>query len=81
MQTISVQIQDDYVQSFIDYVNSHSENITISNDKSLEYDPYFHERQKKLQQIRSDIKNENMRLLSQEESDIEIELFFQELEK
>ena len=81
IQTISVQIQDDYVQNFVDYVNNHSENISILNDKNLEYDPYFYERQEKLQQIRSDIKNKNMRLLSQEESDKEIELFFQELEK
>jgi len=81
MQTIAVQIQDNYVQNFMSYVNNHSENITISNDKNLELDPYFYERQEKLHQIRNDVKNGNMRLLSQEESDNEIELFFKELEK
>jgi len=80
MQTIAVQIQDNYVQNFMNYVNNHSENITISKDKNLELDPYFYERQKKLHQIRDDIKNGNMRLLSQEESDNEIELFFKDLE-
>jgi len=80
MQTISVQIQDNYLQKFMTYVNNHSENITISKDKNLELDPYFYERQEKLQQIRTDVKNGNMRLLSQEESDNEIELFFKELE-
>ena len=81
MQTMSVQIQDNYVQHFMNYVNSHSENIAIKKDKNLELDSYFYERQEKLHQIRDDMKSGNMRLLSQEESDNEIELFFKELEK
>lgn len=80
MQTMSVQIQDNYVQKFMSYVNSHSENITISKDKNLELDPYFYERKKRLHQIRDDVHNGKMRLLTQEESDEEIELFFKELE-
>ena len=80
MQTIAVQIQDNYVQNFISYVNKNSENISITKDKNLEYDPYFYERKKKLHQIRNDVKNGKMRLLTQEESDDEIELFFKELE-
>ncbi len=80
MQTMSVQIQDSYVQKFMSYVNNHSENITISKDKNLELDPYFYERKKKLHQIRDDVHNGKMRLLTQEESDDEIELFFKELE-
>ena len=81
MQTMAVQIQDNYVQNFMSYVNNHSESISITKDKNLELDPYFYERQKQLHQIRNDVKNGNMRLLSQEESDNEIELFFKELEK
>ena len=41
MQTMAVQIQDNYVQNFMNYVDNHSENITIERDKNLEYDPYF----------------------------------------
>jgi len=81
MQTMAVQIQDNYVQNFMSYVDSHSDNIQVSKDKNLEYDPYFYERQEKLHQIRNDVKNGNMRLLSQDESDNEIELFFKNLEK
>ena len=33
MQSVAVQIQDGYMKKFISYVNSHSENITISKDK------------------------------------------------
>jgi hypothetical protein len=69
MQTMTVQIQDNYVSD-----------LTIEKDKNLKLDPYFYERKEKLYQIKDDIKNGNMRLLSQEESDNEIELFFKELE-
>ncbi len=41
MQTMAVQIQDNYVQNFMSYVNEHSSNITVSKDKNLELDPYF----------------------------------------
>ncbi len=80
MQTMLVEIQDNYVQKFMSYVNNHSENIAISKDKNLELDPYFYERKKRLHQIRDDVHNGTMRLLTQEESDDEIELFFKELE-
>ena len=80
MQTIAVQIQDNYVQDFMNYVNNHSENITISKDKNLEIDPYFYERKEKLHKIRDAVKNGKMRLLTQEESDNEIEQFFKKLE-
>lgn len=80
MQTLAVQVEDDYIQNFVNYVNKHSENITISKDKNLELDPYFYERKKKLHQIRDDVHSGKMQLLTQEESDNEIELFFLELE-
>ena len=69
MQTMTVQIQDNYVSD-----------STIEKDENLKLDPYFYERKEKLHQIRDDVKNGNMILLSQEESDNEIELFFKELE-
>jgi len=80
MQTLAVQIQDNYMQDFMNYVNNHNKDITISEDKNLEIDPYFYARRKKLHQIRNDVQNGKMELLTQEESDTEIELFFQELE-
>ena len=80
MQTMAIQIQDDYVNDFMSYVNTNSDNITISKDRNLELDPYFYERKNRLHQIRDDVQNGKMRLLTQEESDDEIELFFKELE-
>ena len=81
MQTMAVQIQDSYVQNFISYVNNHSDNITITKDKNLEYDPYFYERQKELHQLREDIKNGDMEMLSQEQYDKEMKQFFSDLKK
>ena len=69
MQTMTVQMQDNYVSD-----------STIEKDENLELDPYFYERKEKLHQIRDDVKNGNMILLSHEESDNEIEMFFKELE-
>ena len=62
MQTLSVQIEDHYIQQFMTFVkNSHS-NVTLTQDNDL--DPYFNERQKELQQIRADIKSGKTKMLS-----------------
>ncbi len=81
MQTMAIQIQDNYMQNFMSYVNNHSENITVTKDKNLEYDPYFYERQKELHQLREDIKNGNMEMLSQEQYQKEMKQFFADLKK
>lgn len=79
MQTISVQIQDNYVQKFMSYVNNHSENITIQKDKNLEYDPYFYERKKELEKVIEECENGTMEMLSQEQYDDEMKIFFKYL--
>jgi hypothetical protein len=81
MQTMAVQIKDDYVQNFMSYVNNHSENITIKKDENLELDPYFYERQEELHQLRADIKSGDMEMLSQEQYDKEMKQFFADLKK
>ena len=81
MKTMAVQIQDSYVQNFVSYVNNHSEDITITKDKNLEYDPYFYERKKELHQLREDIKSGDMEMLSQEQYDKEMKQFFADLKK
>ena len=66
MKRIEVQINDNYMSAFMSYVNSHSQNITISKNPNLELDPYFYERQKELYKIRDDIKNDKIKMLSHE---------------
>ena len=46
----------------------------------LDIDPYFYGRQKELHQIRADIKNGNMEMLSEEQYEQEIEQFFKNIE-
>ena len=53
----------------MNYVNNHSDNITIERDKNLEYDPYFYKKQKELHQLREDIKNGDMEMLSHDKYD------------
>ena len=80
MQTLSVQVQDNYIQNFMNYVNNHSENITITKNKNLELDTYFYERQKELQQQRDDIKNGSSQLISFEDFENKTNQFEKELE-
>ena len=81
MQTLSIQIQDSYMQQFMNFVKDSHSNITVSKDKNLEIDPYFYERRKELHQIRADVKSGKMEMLSEEQYEQEIEQFFSELEK
>jgi len=81
MQTLSVQIEDNYMQQFMNFVNKSHSNVVITKDKNLELDPYFYERQKKLHRIRDEIKSGKMELLSEDEAEREMELFFKELEQ
>jgi len=43
MQTLSIQIQDSYMQQFMNFVKESHSNITVAKDKNLEIDPYFYE--------------------------------------
>jgi len=78
IQTISVQVQDNYLSSFIDYVKREP-NLEIE-DPNLKIDPYFYERKQYIQQIIDDIDNGSMQMLSEEESQKEIDLLFETLE-
>ena len=60
MQTITLQVKDDFMTEFMKFIDTVKDNVVIQKDKNLEYDPYFYERQKKLQQIRDDIKSGKM---------------------
>ncbi len=81
MQTLSIQVQDSYMQQFMNFVKESHSNITISKDKDIQFDPYFHERKRELQQIRADVKSGKMEMLSEEQYEKEIEQFFSELEQ
>jgi len=60
MQTLTIQVKDDFMTEFMKMIDTVKDNVVIQKDKNLEYDKYFYERQKKLQQIRDDIKSGKM---------------------
>ena len=80
MQTLTVNIQDSFIQDFLTIVEHHKGKIQIQKDKNLEYDPYFYERQKELQEIRNNIKNGNSQLTSFEDFENKTNQFEKELE-
>jgi len=79
MQTLTVNVQDSFIQDFLSIVEHYKGKIQIQKDKNLEYDPYFYERKKQLQQDINDIDNGKIEMLSQEQYDKEINSFFTEL--
>ncbi len=79
MQTLTLDIQDNFMQDFQNIIEKYKDKITIKKDKNLEYDPYFYERKKDLEQIIEDSENGTMELLSQEQYDEEMDVFFKDL--
>jgi hypothetical protein len=79
MQTMSVQIQDNYMPQFINYVQEHNDNIVISKDENLEYDPYFYDRQKQLQQDINDIDGGNVKMINNTDFWNDIDAFTESL--
>ena len=79
MQTLTINIQDNFMQDFLAIIEHYGDKIQIKKDENLEYDPYFYERKKQLQQDINDIDSGKIEMLSQEEYDDEMNSFFIEL--
>ncbi len=79
MQTLTINIQDGFLQDFLSIVEHYKGKIQIQKDKNLEYDPYFYERKKQLQQDIDDIDSGKIEMLSEEQYNKEINSFFTEL--
>ena len=68
MQTLTIKVKDDLVSEVMSVLEQFKDNIQVTKNKNLELDPYFYERQKKLQQIRDDIKSGKMQTYDFESS-------------
>ncbi|MFP4331864.1 MAG: hypothetical protein ACOCP1_02355 [Campylobacterales bacterium] len=66
MQTLTLEVQDDFVPNLLEYLKQFKSEVKVQQDKNLEYDPCFYERQKELHKIRDDIKNKNIEMVSHE---------------
>ncbi len=79
MQTLTINIQDNFMQDFLAIIEHYGDKIQLKKDKNLECDPYFYERKKQLQQDIDDIDSGKVKMLSQEQYDKEMNSFFTEL--
>ena len=60
MQTLTLEINDDFMGDSMGFLDDFKDNIKVKKDKNLELDPSFYERQKKLKKIREDINSGEM---------------------
>jgi len=81
MQTLIVNIQDGFIQDFLSIVEHYKDKIQIQKDKNLEYDSYFYERKKQLQQDIDDIDSGKIKMINNEDFWDDIDNFTQSLQK
>ncbi|RLA08760.1 MAG: hypothetical protein DRQ51_01020 [Gammaproteobacteria bacterium] len=55
MQTLKLQVKDNFMQDFLTIVAKYGDYIKIERDDNLKADPYFYARQKQLHQDLKDI--------------------------
>jgi len=72
MQTIHLEVKDDYVKNIIALLNSVRDvmidKIEIDGDANLKDDPYFYERREELHKLRDDVRSGNMQMYDFNES-------------
>ncbi len=78
MQTLTIKVKDDLVSEVMNVLEQFKDSIQITKNKNLEHDPYFYERQKRLQKIMD--KNAS-KLTSFEDFEIRMDKLEKELEE
>ncbi len=81
MQTLTVNIQDNFVQDFLTIIDHYKDRVQLQKDKNLGYDPYFYERKEQLQQDIDDIDSGKVKMINNEDFWDEIDNFTQSLQK
>ncbi len=81
MQTLIVNVQDNFVQDFLTIIDHYKDKVQLKKDKNLEYDPYFYERKQQLQQDIDDIDSGKAKMINNEDFWNDIDSFTQSLQK
>jgi hypothetical protein len=81
MQTLTINVKDDFMNEVIKFIETAKDNITIQKDKNLEYDPYFYDRRDRLQQIRDNSKSGKTKMIEDSEFWEDIDAYVDTLEK
>ncbi len=81
MQTLTLQVQDNFVPNLLNLLKEFKNEVTIQKDKNLEYDPYFYDRQKQLQQDINDIDSGKVKMINNTDFWNDIDTFTESLQK
>ena len=81
MQTLTLDVQDDFVQDFLTIIEHYKDKVQLQKDKNLVADPYFYERQKQLQQDLKEVENRTAEMISNKDFWDDIDTFTQSLQK
>jgi len=63
MQTLTVNVQDSFMQDFLAIIDHYKDKVQLQKDKNLVADPYFYERQKQLHQDLKEVENETAEMI------------------
>ena len=75
-----IRYDEKYASKIEELVELSNGEIEIIKDSNLEYDPYFYERKAQLDKTIEAVDNGTMKMYSQEEADIILDKFLEELE-
>ena len=64
MQTLTVNVQDNFIQDFLTIIEHYKDKVQLQKDKNLEQDPYFYERQKQLEQDLQEVESGTAEMIS-----------------
>lgn len=81
MQTLTLQVQDNFVPNLLNLLKEFKNEVTVKKDKNLENDPYFYDRQKQLQQDIDDIDNGKVKMINNTDFWNDIDNFTESLQK
>jgi len=81
MQTLTLQVEDNFVPNLLNLLKEFKNEVTIKKDKNLDYDPYFYERQKELQQDIEDIDSGKVKMINNTDFWNDIDDFTDSLQK
>ncbi len=81
MQTLTLDVQDNFVQDFLTIIEHYKDKVQLQKDKNLVADPYFYERQKQLQQDLKEVDTGTAEMISNKDFWDDIDTFTQSLQK
>ena len=67
MQTLVVNIEDNFVQDFLTIIEHYKDKVQLQKDENLINDPYFYARQKQLEEDLKEVENNRAEMISHNE--------------